>query len=87
MKLIDGMVLAQLGDSYVVASSGEGTGFRGIVKLNKTGAEIWRGLEEGHDVPQIAAKLVEKYDGVTYDQAMEHTEKIIRILQDKGILV
>ena len=87
MKLIDGMILTKLDDDFVAVSSGEAERFHGIVKLNKTGADIWNLIEEGLDESAIAAKLVEKYDGVDYDNALKNTKYVIDVLKDKGILI
>lgn len=86
MKINDGMVLTQLGNGYVAVSSGEMTGFRGIVKLNKTGADIWRFIDEGLDESEIAQKLVDKYDNVDYELALQNTRYIIDVLEQKGII-
>ena len=86
MKIKDGMVLTKLGDNYVAVSSGEVTGFRGIVKLNKTGVDIWRFLEEGLDESEIAQRLVDKYDNVNFELALQNTRYIIDVLEQKGII-
>lgn len=86
MKINDGMVLTQLGDDYVAVSSGEMTGFRGIVKLNKTSADIWRFIDEGLDESEIAQRLVDKYDNVDYELALQNTRYIIDVLEQKGII-
>ena len=86
MKIKDGMVLAELGDDFVAVSSGDTDGFHGIVKMNKTGAAIWKLIDAGLEKEAIARKLLDKYDGVDYETALEQTESIIALLKEKGIL-
>jgi hypothetical protein len=40
--------LAELAGEYVAVPLNEGS-FRGVVKLNESGAEVFRGLTEGED--------------------------------------
>lgn len=86
MTIKDGMILTNLGDSYAVVSSGEDSGFRGIIKLNKTGADIWKLIEEGLQESEIADRLVEKYDGIDFDDALRDVNTIVEVLCNKGIL-
>lgn len=86
MKINDGMILTKLDDEFVAVSTGEVKSFHGIVKMNKTGADIWNFVEEGLNESQIAEKLVEKYDGVDYDTALENTRYVLSTLREKGIL-
>jgi hypothetical protein len=86
MTIKDGMVLTKLGDSYAVVSSGEDSDFHGIIKMNKTGADIWKLIEEGFQESEIASILVKKYDGVDFDCALRDVNTIVEVLRKKGIL-
>ena len=86
MKLKDGMILTELDDSYIAVSSGETQDFRGIVKMNKTGAAIWELISEGCETEEIARRLVEKYDGVDYETALGQTKNVVALLKEKGLL-
>ena len=46
MKINDGMILTKLDDEFVAVSTGEVKSFHGIVKMNKTGADIYLDLLE-----------------------------------------
>ena len=48
MKIKDSFTLAELAGEYVAVPLNEGS-FRGVVKLNESGAEVFRGLTEGED--------------------------------------
>ena len=78
--------MTKIGDSYAVVSSGEDSDFHGIIKLNRTGADIWKLLEEGLQESEIADRLVKKYDGVDFDGALRDVNTIVEILRNKGIL-
>ncbi len=86
MRIKDGMVLTKLDDDFVAVSVGDIKGFRGIVKMNKTGAAIWNLLSEGLEKDEIARKLLEKYDGVDYETALKEVESVIRTLKEKELL-
>ena len=38
--------------------------FRGVIKLNESGAEVLRGLMEGQDEEQLVKRLIAKYPGL-----------------------
>lgn len=86
MKINSGMILTKLDDEYVAVSTGDVKSFHGIVKMNKTGADIWNFVEEGLSETQIAEKLVEKYDEVDFQTALENTKYVLDTLREKGIL-
>ena len=86
MRIKDSILLKSLGDSYVAVSTDESSDTKMMIKMNKTGADVWRFIEEGLSEKEIAAKLVEKYDGVEYEHALQNTSYIIEILKSKGIL-
>ena len=86
MKLKDGMVLTNIGNDYVAVSTGETENFRGIVRMNKTGAAIWNLIADGLEREAIARELLNRYDGVDYEAALAETDRIISILREKGLL-
>lgn len=48
MRIKDGFVMRDVAGQAVVIATGEASkDFHGMVKLNETGAVIWRGLEGG----------------------------------------
>ena len=86
MKIKDNYILTALGDDYVAVPMQENsTHLQHIVRLNGTGAVIWKGLEEGLDLDQIALRITEEYE-VDLEKAKEATELIINKLSAAGIL-
>ena len=87
MRIKDGIILTPLGDSFVAVSTDDSSNSKMMIKMNKTSADVWRFIEDGFDEKEIAAKLVEKYDGVDYEHALQNTLYIIDVLKQKGILI
>jgi len=59
--------------------------FNSIITMNETGAFIWRLLENGMPVQEIAEALTKDYD-VSLDKAVSDTDKFINDLKKKSIL-
>lgn len=87
MRIKDGIILTSLGDSFVAVSTDDSSNSKMMIKMNKTSADVWRYIEGGFDEKEIAAKLVEKYDGVDYEHALQNTLYIIDVLKQKDILI
>ena len=60
--------------------------FHGVVKLNKTSEIIWKDLEQGKSVEEIAKHLTDVYD-VSYEKAVESAQKFCAVLIKEGILI
>jgi len=87
MKIKEGYILSEIADEYLVVPVAEETEkFCGVIKLNETAADIWHGIEEGKSAAQIASEIVEKYDGVDSETAMNGVLSIINQLIEQGII-
>ena len=78
MKLKNNYTLTGLAGEYVAVPLDGGSDFHGIVKLNESGAEVFRGMQEGQDEAQIARRLMEKFE-----IDMETAKKAVRIVVDE----
>lgn len=88
MKILDGMITETIGDRMVAVPTEEAVhSFSGIVQMNKTGHEIWSGIEAGLTEEEIARSLAEKYAEVTFEKALEITVPLVKKLQEKGIVI
>jgi len=85
MKIRHGMVLIALADEFVAVCD-DADDFRGVVRMNKTAAAIWNGIEAGKTEEQIAASLVERFDGVDSETASACTRSILEELKNGGII-
>lgn len=59
--------------------------FSGIIKLNSTGAVIFKMLKNEISAEQIAQELVRRY-GITPEEAEESTAKYLSSLIDSGVI-
>ena len=87
MKIKDGFVLTEAaGNSLVVAVGDMADKFSGYVKLNSTGACIWK-LRESKDrsVDEIAASVAKEYE-IPEDVAKRDILAFEKTLGDAGIL-
>ncbi len=64
MKLKDGFVLRQVGGAYVVVAVGLQTlDFKGMIRLNETGAFLWEKLAGAEcSEPDLVAAMTAEYD-------------------------
>lgn len=87
LKIKSGFILQDMAGSYAVVPTEQALqSFNGIAFLNKTGYDIWKGLEQAQSSDAIAAALVEKYDGVTKDEALRYVTQLIEKLRTQGLL-
>ena len=63
MRIKQGFVLRELGDSFIVVPTGDAQlQFNGMISFNGTGAFIWRLLEKGMSREQTISALTSVYD-------------------------
>ena len=87
MKLLGKMTVTEVAGEYIAVPLGEATEkFKGIVRLNGTGLDIWHALEEGKSEDEIARLLAEKYEGVELSKTKADTHAMIEKLTEAGIL-
>jgi len=87
MKIKDGFVLTEAaGNSLVVAVGDMADKFSGYVKLNSTGAFIWKLIEnKDRSVDEIAASVAKEYE-ISEDVAKRDILAFEKTLGDAGIL-
>lgn len=86
MKIKEGFVLHSVGDENVVVAIGKMTAkFRGMIRLNSTGAFIFRCLEKDTDEKGIVDALISEY---SIDEATAATAatSFISQLENAGVL-
>lgn len=88
MRIKEGWTLTEVDGEYVAVPVSEpAKGFMGVVKMNITGRDIWNGLADGLSEDTIASILVDKYDGVDKEKALENVRKVSDQLRQEGLLV
>lgn len=86
MKIKEGFVLHSVGDENVVVAIGKmTTKFRGMIRLNNTGAFIFRQLEKETDEKGVVDALIAEY-GIDEQTATTAASGFISQLNDAGVL-
>ena len=86
MKLKYDFLIQQVADDFVAVAVGDGaTEFNGLVRLNKTGRDIFELLQQGLDENAIVAALFEKYDA-SEELLREKVQEFTSQLSASGIL-
>ena len=86
MKIKSGFVLEEVGGTYHAVAVGErASEFSALVKLNGTGAFLWRLLAEA-DVTgdELVDKLISTYEGVSREQAEGDVSAFVQKLVENG---
>ena len=86
MKLKSNFTLAELGGETVAVPLEEMKDFHGIVKLNESGAEVFRGLIEGEDTQQLVTRLRNKYAGLDAETAEKAVLSVLGTLKGAGLI-
>ncbi len=86
MKVKDGFVLRDVaGQAVVIATGAASETFHGMVKLNATGAVIWRAVAEGCTAEEAAERLAGQFD-VPVEQAKADVDGFIEKMRAEGFL-
>lgn len=88
MKIKENFVLRELCGSFVVVAVGEQTlNFKGLIKLNETGAFLWKNMAE-NDVTEeeLLQALLSEYD-VEKNVAQTDIKEFINLLKEADLLV
>lgn len=86
MRIKQGFVMRDVAGQAVAIATGEASkSFHGMVKLNGTGADIWRGVEEGLDDASIAERIAAKYE-VDLDRARRDVDAFIAHMREAGLV-
>lgn len=88
MKLRYRFVINQVAGETVAVSVGntEG-GFNGFIKLNETGAFIFKKLESETDRESLIDAVLDEYPDASREDAAESVDKLIERLKEAELLV
>lgn len=86
MKIVDGFVLKNIADTYVVVPLGTNTvSFRSIISLNESGAFLWAQLENEMTEEELLSAMLNEYD-IDEETAKADIKDFIKKLNDAGLL-
>ncbi|MCX7714372.1 MAG: PqqD family protein [Clostridia bacterium] len=87
MRIREGFVLRQIGDSYVALATGsELVDFDAMISINETGAFLWNNLLEDTTFDELIQKLCGEYD-VDKQTASRDVKEFIQSLESAGLLI
>ena len=87
MKLKEGFVLRQIGDSYVAVAIGLQTlDFKDMIRMNEVGAFLWEQLSVDCTKEQLVAAVTKEYD-IDTDTATADIESFLASLKEADLLV
>ena len=76
----------------IMAEQFDGTGLifdpntNAAMSLNKTGVYLWRRVKEGATESEMASELVQRYSGVTEEQAAADVKAFLQELRNRSLL-
>lgn len=87
MKLKDGFVLEEVGDSYLAVAVGDrAESVNALIRMNGSGAFLWRLLEKGDMTEeQLLSAMLAEYE-VSADVALRDIRGFVKQLSDGGLL-
>ena len=86
MKLKKDYVLRQVAGTWVVLPLGEAAvNFSGMIRLNDSGAMLWKVLEQGGDKDALTDALTKEYN-VSRQQALADVEEFLSNLTRAGCM-
>ncbi len=86
MKLNENFVLRQVAGTWVVLPLSHDTvDFNGVIRLNGSGAILWKALEQGGDRDALVKALTSHYD-VSTEQAAQDVDEFLEMLAKSGCL-
>lgn len=86
MKLKGEFVLREIaGETILVPVGRTALAFNGIITLNQTGIEIWKGLQEEKSREEILAALLEQFE-VAADAATEDLDAFLETLRAQDLI-
>lgn len=86
MKILDGYMLREIVDTWVVVPLGERVvEFNGIMTLSESGALLFRNIENGADINSLVDSLMAEYD-IDKSVALSDTLEFISVMEQRGLL-
>ena len=86
LKLKQDLILREIAGEFIVVPVGTMTvDMRCMIKLNESGAFLWKQLEHDKTKEQLVAALLDEYD-VSDGQATDDVDRFIALMTEAGIL-
>ena len=86
MKIKNGYIMREVAGENVVIAVGEAArDFKGMIRLNPTGAFLWKLLESDTDETAMLAAMLDKYD-IDEDTAKRDITAFISSVKGAGLI-
>ena len=87
MQIKKDFTIQKVGNSYIAVAGGEPSKpFHGMVRLNETGAFLWKKMSEGDvTVDELVDALLSEYE-VDRETAAHDVEQLVAQFRESGIL-
>ena len=87
MKVKDGFYLTAIGTDFVIIASTPETKqeFDGMLRLNETGAFLWKKLTDGASETELADALAAEY-GVSREVSEKDTADFLDVIRSAGFI-
>jgi len=86
MKIKKGFLLREVvGENVVIAVGEAAKSFNVMIRLNPTGAFLWKKIEQGADEKALADALLEEYD-TDFETANKDAAAFVSTLREAGLL-
>ena len=88
MKLKDGLILREVAGQYVIVPTGKRVReVTNIVYITVSGAYLWEYMKDNEfEAEDLVDRIMERYTGVTREQALEDVKGFLKVLADNFIL-
>lgn len=86
MKLKDGFVLRQVAGEYVAMSVSSDVDLNGMITLNETARALWKRLEQGAELSDLTAALLEEFE-VDEQTAQDAAIGFVQKLKELNLIV
>ncbi len=78
MKIKENFILSEMSDCYMVVAVGPATReFSGIIRLNDSGAFLWKELEKGATEEELVNALLYRYPDAVRNQVQEDVREFL----------
>ena len=79
MKIKEGFIIKKLGIGYVVVTVGNASkDFNGLIRLNETGAFLWKSIQDGTDSREkLIQAMLECYEDLDQETAEKDLDEFL----------
>ena len=79
MKIKEGFIIKKLGIGYIVVTVGNASKvFNGVIRLNETGAFLWKSIQDGADSREkLIQAMLERYEDLDQETAEKDLDEFL----------